>query len=149
MASPATPPPARSVAYAVVDAGRLMRRSDLELSRTAPIEAAETAFLAGWAETLPPGPERAAFCAAAMRALWLESDGDVPTARLEELWRGLTGSEPPKDASPRPLPGERAMKRRRLYDTPTAVVHGHWFFAHERLPQIEHRLDELGWTAAA
>jgi hypothetical protein len=28
------------------------------------------------------------------------------------------------------------------------VVHGQWFFAHERLAQIEHRLDELGWAAA-
>jgi 2-hydroxychromene-2-carboxylate isomerase len=142
------PAAAAKRAYAVVDAGRLMRRSQLELSRSSPIDVADTAFLASWAVTLPPGPERTAFCAAAMRALWLESDGPVPRERLEELWRGLTGDEPPKDASPTPLPGERAMKRRRLYDTPAAVVHGQWFFAHERLPQIEHRLDQLGWTPA-
>ena len=40
------------------------------------------------------------------------------------------------------------MRRRRLYDTPAAVVGGQWFFAHERLAQIGHRLDELGWRAA-
>ena len=134
--------------YAVTDARRLLRRSELELSRTSPIDAADTAFLASWATTLAPGPRRTAFCAAAMRALWLESDGDVPRRRLEELWREHTGTEAPDGASPAPLPGERAMKRRRLYDTPTAVVHGHWYFAHERLPQIEHRLDELGWSAS-
>jgi hypothetical protein len=39
------------------------------------------------------------------------------------------------------------MKRRRLYDTPVAVFAGQWFFAHERLPQIEYALDELGWTS--
>jgi 2-hydroxychromene-2-carboxylate isomerase len=38
------------------------------------------------------------------------------------------------------------MDKRGLYDTPIAVVHGRWYFAHERLGQIEDWLDELGWT---
>lgn len=145
---PGDPAAGAKRAYAVTDARRLMRRSGLELTRTAPIDAAETAFLASWAATLAPGPARTEFSAAAMRALWLESDGPLPRTRLEELWREQTGSEIPVGDPPTTLPGERSMKRRRLYDTPTAVVHGHWYFAHERLPQIEFRLDQLGWTAA-
>lgn len=44
---------------------------------------------------------------------------------------------------------ERSFRLRRLYDTPVAVVHGRWYFAHERLEQIAQRLDDLGWTDAA
>jgi 2-hydroxychromene-2-carboxylate isomerase len=59
------------------------------------------------------------------------------------------GDEPPGDGAADATTAERRMRRRRLYDTPVAVVHGEWFFAHERLAQIEHRLDDLGWKAAA
>ena len=41
------------------------------------------------------------------------------------------------------------MRRRGPYDTAAAWVHGRWFFAQDRVEQIGHRLDELGWTAAA
>ena len=36
------------------------------------------------------------------------------------------------------------MRRRGPYDTAAAWVHGQWFFAHDRVEQIGHRLDELG-----
>jgi 2-hydroxychromene-2-carboxylate isomerase len=131
--------------YAVVDARRLLRRSGLELSRSAPVDPGEVAIVAGWAASLPAGRLRNDFSAAVMRMIWLESDGQVPVARIESLWREQAGTEPVTEKAG-PLEGERQMKRRRLYDTPVAVVHGHWYFAHERLDQIEQRLDELGWT---
>jgi 2-hydroxychromene-2-carboxylate isomerase len=135
--------------YAVVDARRLARRAGLELSRGEPVGAEETAFLAGWVAAVPQGPQRAAFCAAAMHELWFESDGAVGREPFAALWREHVGGEPPADGAGGVRRGERGMRLRRLYDTPVAVVHGQWFFAHERLEQIEHRLDELGWTAAA
>jgi 2-hydroxychromene-2-carboxylate isomerase len=130
--------------YAVVDAGRLAQRDGRSLSRTEPLDASETAFLATWAATAP-----AAFTVAAMRHLWFESDGPIRREPFVALWREHAGGEPPPDGPVFDRPSERSMRRRRLYDTPVAVLGGQWFFAHERLPQIEHALDDLGWRAAA
>ncbi|MCW3015634.1 MAG: hypothetical protein JWO02_2726 [Solirubrobacterales bacterium] len=134
--------------YAIVDARRLARRDGLELARTEPLAADATAFLAQWAAAAPQGAVRTAFCAAAMRRLWCATDGPVQPHEYAALWRELVGGEPPGDSAG-VRDGERRMRRRRLYDTPVAVVHGQWFFAHERLAQVEHRLDELGWTVTA
>lgn len=134
--------------YVLVDARRLARRDGVTLSRGAPLPAEATAFLAAWAASVPRGPVRTAFCVAAMRHLWCESDGPVDPAGYAELFREHVGCEPPAEAAGA-VDSERRMRRRRLYDTPVAVVHGQWFFAHERLPQIEHRLDELGWSVIA
>lgn len=131
--------------YAVVDSTRLARRAGLELSRSEPLAAGDTAFLAEAAATLPP-EERLGFCAAAIRRVWFESDGRVSPESFSDLLQEHGRDEAPPASSA--IPGERGMKRRRLYDTPVAVVHGQWHFAHERLAAIEHRLDELGWTAA-
>jgi len=126
--------------YAVLDARRLGRRAGLELSRSAPLAPESTAFLAGWVAAAP----NAGFCAAAMRRLWFESDGPVSPDAFASLWREHGGGEPPHGGDAHRA--ERGMRRRRLYDTPVAVVGGQWFFAHERVDQVAHRLDELGWT---
>jgi 2-hydroxychromene-2-carboxylate isomerase len=134
--------------YALVDARRLARRDGLELSRSKIVAAEATAFLAGWAAAAPAA-ERTAFCVAAMRELWFESDGPVLAEPFAARWRAHVGGDPPPATAPGALSSERAMRMRRLYDTPVAVIGGQWFFAHERLPQIEARLDDLGWRAAA
>ncbi|HEX6389035.1 MAG TPA: hypothetical protein VFZ89_06310, partial [Solirubrobacteraceae bacterium] len=126
--------------YAVLDARRLARRDGLMLRRSAPLAAADVAFLAEWAAAAPD----TRFAVAAMRQLWLESDGPVEREPYAALWRDLYGGEPPASG----VTAERTFRRRKLYDTPVAVVRGEWFFAHERLPTIEQRLDELGWRAA-
>ena len=135
-------------AYAIVDARRLGRRAGLELSRSEPLPAEATAFLAEWVAAIDHSPERTAFCAAAMKRLWFTSDDPVEQAPYAALWREYIGGEPPTGAPAKVRGIESRMRRKRMYDTPSAVVHGQWFFAHERLAQIEHRLDELGWTAA-
>ena len=145
---PGDPAAAAKRRYAIVDARRLGRRAGLELSRSEPVVPEATAFLAEWAAALPQGTRRVRFCAAAMERLWFASDGPVEPEPYAALLREHAGSAPPEDGARGPARGEREMRRRRLYDTPVAVVHGQWFFAHERLGQIEHRLDELGWTAA-
>lgn len=136
--------------YAVVDARRLARRDGRTLTRSEPLGPQEVAFLADWALAVPES-HRTAFSVAAMRHLWFESDGPVAREPYVALWREhAAGTEPPADAGDdQTRSSERAMRLRRLYDTPVAVVAGQWFFAHERQAQIEHRLDELGWEAAA
>jgi hypothetical protein len=127
------------------------------LRRGEPLAAEEAAFLAEWvaaagAPAAAQGPALTSFCVAAMRRLWLETDGRVRRAEYAGLWRERFGGEPP-GAAPDAGAGaaavrrnERLMRRRRPYDTPAACVHGRWFFAHDRLAQIGERLDELGWA---
>lgn len=133
-------------AYAVQDAGRLARRTGMWLSRDMPLAASDTAFLAAWTAGIADDDARAAFCEAAMRRLWLETAEPVDPAQFAALYAEHVGGEPPTAAPPAAVPG---LPRRGLYDTPAARVQGEWFFAHERIPAIEHRLDELGWRAAA
>ncbi len=135
--------------YAVLDAARLLRRDAAVLARSAPIAADDVAHLAAWTAALPSVAARAGFAADAMRALWLQSDGPLPTATLEAAWRASGGTGTPPATHGGVAAAEMAMRRRGLYDTPIALVHGQWFFAHERLEQIVHRLDELGWRAGA
>ena len=135
--------------HAVIDAARLAERDGLELARDEPLEAEAAAFLAGWAASIPDPWTRASFSAAAIRRLWLESDRPVSPEDYAGLWRELVGGEPPDQAAEQVGRAERRMRRRGLYDTPIAVVHGQWFFAHERLAQIGERLDALGWEASA
>lgn len=119
--------------YAVIDAARLARRQDRTLARTEPVAAHAVADLAAAAAGIADQRKRTAFCVAAM----------------EHLWFGAADAPAHEPADPAALRrSERSFGRRRLYDTPVAVVHGRWFFAHERLAQIEERLDDLGWAVA-
>lgn len=136
--------------YAITDAGRLGRRSQLVLSRHQPLSADDCAFLAAWVATTAQGPALSRFCAAAMRELWFSSDGPIDQTAFIALWDEHVGGEPPStDGTAAVLANERLMARRKPYDTPTAWIHGQWFYAHERLAQIDTRLDDLGWTATA
>jgi 2-hydroxychromene-2-carboxylate isomerase len=131
-------------AHAIVDA---RRRADALIVREEPLSPDTTAFLAQWAAAAPPSAALTRFCVDAMRRLWVETDGPVDPTPYAELWRShFDGAEP--DGSPGGVrANERAMARRKPYDTPAAWIHGQWFFAHDRLPQIGMRLDDLGWTA--
>jgi 2-hydroxychromene-2-carboxylate isomerase len=133
--------------YAVEDARRLLRRSGLVLRRCEPVPADDVAFLAGWAASAMPGPALTRFCVAALRHLWLGTDGSVAPSDYAPLWRQAFGTEPPAGAGTVAIGvNQRRMARRGAYDTPAAWVHGQWFFAHDRLAQIAARLDDLGWT---
>jgi len=125
--------------YALADARRLAARSGLVLDRAAPLQPEATAFLAERAAAAAE-PER--FCVDALRRLWFGGDGPLDEARFADLTA----------AAPAPDPAalrrnERRMRRRGPYETPAAWLHGRWYFAHDRLVQIEERLDELGWRA--
>lgn len=131
--------------YAVIDSRRLGARDGLVLSRAQPISPDAAAFLARWTASIADDPTRAAFAAAAIRYLWLESTGPIEPGPYLGLWKELVGGDPPADGAAAVRRVEKRMKRRGLYDTPVAIVAGQWFFAHERLAQIESRLDALGW----
>lgn len=151
-------------AYAVLDAARLARRDGRTLARTTPVPPDHTAPLAHQAAALAPA-ERLAFSLDAMRSLWFGvAPADAGGAGAWPCLTGTLGDEGPEAPSrpgagtarpPRPpehprkssKTADRRFRRKRLYDTPVAIVHGQWFFAHERLAAVEHRLDELGWTA--
>lgn len=135
--------------YAIADAERLGLRSGLVLSRHEPLRSEDCAFLAGWVANTPQTPQLGAFCAAAMRELWFGSGGPIDQAAFTALWAEHVGGAPPQTAAEAVRANERLMARRKPYDTPTAWIHGQWFYAHERLAQIEIRLDDLGWTATA
>jgi 2-hydroxychromene-2-carboxylate isomerase len=136
--------------YAITDSRRRARRlMGLELARADPLTAGATAFLAEWAAAAPQDATAlTSFCSEAMKRLWFETDGLVKEAEYERLWRERFGGEPPAGGSAAVQRNERLMRRRKPYDVPAAYVHGRWFFAHDRLPQIGRRLDRLGWTAA-
>lgn len=136
--------------YAITDARRLAARYGLTLSRAEPLDPELVAPIAEWVGATPQSPALVDFCTAAMRELWFRGDGPVPLNELAGSWRKCLGQDPPLAPGREPVrQNERAMRRRGPYDTPAAWVHGQWFFAHERLDQIEQRLDELGWRAAA
>jgi 2-hydroxychromene-2-carboxylate isomerase len=127
--------------YAIVDARRLGRRAGLTLSRDEPLQPADTAFLAARVPGAVQGPGLVAACALVMERLWFGSSGPVSADDYPEL--------PPPEDPAAVRANERRMVRRGPYETPAAVVAGQWFFAHDRLAQIVHRLDALGWKAAA
>ena len=134
--------------YAITDARRLFKRAGLTIRRTEPVAPDRTAFLAKWAATVLPGPALTKFCVAAMRELWLTEGDEIDPAAYERLWREAFGVAPPANQKAGAVAvrwNERKMSRRGPYDTPAAWVHGRWWFAHDRLPNIAERLDQLGW----
>ncbi len=134
--------------FAIEDSQRLLRRRGLVLRRRAPLAPADTAFLAAWTESLRGRPQMQAFAAAALTRLWLNSDGPVRPEDYAGLFREVAGAAPPEaDAAlVQRLSANRARQLRKgHWESPTARVQGEWFFAHERIPQIEERLSYLGW----
>lgn len=131
---PGDPAAADKRRYALADARRLARRAGLTLARTDTPEPERCAALAGRAAALPE-PERGDFCRSAMRLIWLEN-GALPFQQSGEDAGALRANE-------------RRMRRAGPYETPAAVVHGQWFFAHDRAAQIERRIVELGFGGAA
>src|SRR4051795_11439721 len=58
--------------YAIVDARRLARRAGLELVRTTPVKAADTAFPAEGGAGAERGPAVTSFCVEALTEIWFK-----------------------------------------------------------------------------
>ncbi|MDB5977549.1 MAG: hypothetical protein JWR07_4309 [Nevskia sp.] len=136
--------------YSIVDADRLLLRSGGRLSRRQPLASADCAFLAAWTEAARRKPAVGTFAAAAAEELWLHSRGPVQREAYAQLHRSILQCEPPADAGQLGTAlfgNSRRLRRRGHWESPAVRVGGEWFFAHERLPQIAGRLDELRGTA--
>lgn len=134
--------------FALEDSQRLLRRRNLVLRRTKPLPPEEVAFLAQWTESLAEPQQRQAFAAVALTRLWLSTDGAVQRSEYAALFREIANRMPPAADMQltRALDANRTRQLRKgHWESPTARVQGEWFFAHERVPQIEERLSYLGW----
>jgi 2-hydroxychromene-2-carboxylate isomerase len=134
--------------FAIEDSRRLLRRRGLTLRRKEPLAPADTAFLAAWTESLRGQPRMQEFAAAALTRLWLCSSGPVRAVDFAALFTEITGLPPPQPdpvLSRRLADNRRRQLRKGHWESPAARVQGEWFFAHERIPQVEERLSYLGW----
>jgi 2-hydroxychromene-2-carboxylate isomerase len=137
--------------HAVRDADRLARRQGRQLSRSQPLAAGDSAFLAAWTEGLRDKPGMVAFAAAAIEQLWFgEPDGLPQPDDYSGLHRRLIGRAPPlSDAESRPAlaANHRRLLRLGHWESPAARIGSEWFLAHERLVQIGECLDRRRATA--
>lgn len=136
-------------AYEVLDAGRLLRRQGKSLSRTKPLAASEVRELTLLVEAARRAGKGNEFAAAALKKLWCEDgDGAPQLADYEALYRDVVGKAPGgalNKLSSAISDNEKRLDRKGHWEVPTALVGGQWFFAHERLEQIDAWLGELGW----
>lgn len=133
-------------AYAIMDANRLAQRDGRRLSRKLPLTAGECAFLAAWTEAARHDTGSADFAAAVLEKLWFNSTGGVPREACAQLHRVHLHRDPPPDEAPwrqALARNARRLRRKGHWESPAARVGGAWYFAHERLPQIDARLAAL------
>lgn len=130
--------------HAVTDSRRLALRDGRSLSRTAPLAAGDCAFLASWAAAAQSHEGLPAFAAAALQQLWFSSaSGQPQAADFQALHVQHLGAPPA--ANTNGALAALAQNRKHLHklghwETPAAYIAGEWFFAHERLPQIDAHL---------
>jgi 2-hydroxychromene-2-carboxylate isomerase len=145
------PAAAQRLIHTLTDSRRLAARQGKVLSRTAPLRAEDTRFLAEWAESLRGTPAMNAFATGAIEQLWFNSSTHPAAEHYAALYQSLAGRLPPAESAPvndRLAANSRRLLRKGHWESPAAWLEGEWFFAHERLDVIADRLDELGWVAA-
>lgn len=133
--------------HALTDSRRLAQRDGRTVKRSKPLAAHDVAFLAAWTVAADGHPQRNAFVAAALQKLWFDSDEQPAPEQYSALYRAHIGSAPPALNSR--LGDQLDRNNQRLHklghwESPVAYVAGEWFFAHERLQQIDARLSALG-----
>lgn len=136
----------RSV-HAITDSRRLARRDGRSLQRSAPLGAQDVAFLAAWTIAGDGNLRRNAFVAAALQKLWFSADEQPAPEQYSALYQAHIGSPPPALSEDLAKQLDRNSKRLHKlghWESPVAYLAGEWFFAHERLQQIEARLVEMG-----
>jgi 2-hydroxychromene-2-carboxylate isomerase len=135
-------------AYAITDSRRLARRAGLVLGRSDPISPEQVEFLAEWTEAARGSAGMEAFAVAAMNRLWLTEGTEIDRGEYARLYEATALRRPPEGAQAfrkRLLLHTKRLRRKGHYETPAARVAGEWFLAHERIPQMERRFDELEW----
>jgi 2-hydroxychromene-2-carboxylate isomerase len=133
--------------HAITDSRRLAQRDGRSLRRSAPLSAHDCEFLAAWAIAAELSPGCNAFVAAALEKLWFGSDDAPKPEHHIALYQQHIGLAPPAVSSAHS--SQLANHNKRLHklghwESPVARVAGEWYFAHERLQQIDERLGALG-----
>lgn len=132
--------------FALTDARRLALRAAWNLSRTEPLDADDCAFLAAWTAAARHHPAALAFASDALELLWRDSDRPVSQSCFEALYRAHLDRPSPivDNALQRVLQGNTdRLIAKGHWESPSLRIAGEWYFAHERLAQIDRRLDEL------
>lgn len=134
--------------HAVTDSCWLARRNGLEFTRTLPLESGDVAFLAAWTESVRGSVVMTPFACSALEQLWFGSSGPVRQVDFLPLFRDCFQKDPTQaltDWMPRLQGNRNSMLCKGHWESPAARVAGQWFFAHERITQIDARLTALGW----
>lgn len=136
----------RSV-HAITDSRRLAMRDGRSLQRSTALSHEDCAFLARWTVAAQGHPNINAFVAAAIAQLWFQSSDKPAPADFAPLYQKHIGTLPPS-ANVQQL-SQLASNAARLHklghwESPAARVAGEWYFAHERLAQIDAHLRALG-----
>ncbi len=134
-------------AHAITDSHRLAQRDGRTLRRNAPVPAHDAAFLAAWTVAAGQHPQRNAFVAAALEKLWFGSDAPPVPENYAALYQAHIGAPAPvANASHEEQLTGNSKRLHQLghWESPVARVGGEWFFAHERLQQIDARLSAMG-----
>ncbi|MES2490009.1 MAG: hypothetical protein V4607_09460 [Pseudomonadota bacterium] len=136
----------RSV-HAITDSRRLAQRDGRTLVRNAPLTAQDCAFLASWTAASSEHPKVNDFVAAALAQLWFEST-ELPTpenyAALYQSHIGKTASKSSTESDAQLASNTKRLHKLGHWESPTAYLAGEWYFAHERLEQIDAHLRNLG-----
>lgn len=135
-------------AYYLKDAYRLGRRLGIDIKRSAPLDPSSVSFLAAWAESARETENIEEFSRLAISRIWSTSEKAISLPALASIYERSVGQKPPQDVSDydEALAGNSArLVKKGHWDTPALLVYGEWYFAHERLEQIEDRLRMLGW----
>lgn len=130
----------------IVDAARLLRRHGRVLRHRPPIEPDAVRFLAAWTESARVSGTEAAFAAAAVASIWESADPLSVTGPLRSVYERVVNAPPPADRGPfdqAVARNEKRLRARGHWETPAARIAGEWFFAHERVEQMNELLTDL------
>ncbi|PTU29066.1 hypothetical protein [Stenotrophobium rhamnosiphilum] len=136
----------RSV-HAITDSRRLAQRNGRTLARNTPLAAEDCAFLAAWTIAAAQHPNLNSFVADALAQLWFGSDALPSADTYAAIYQQHIGALPPAVTAEHraSLASNTALlKKLGHWESPAARVAGEWYFAHERLVQIDAHLRALG-----
>lgn len=136
----------RSV-HAITDSRRLAQRDGRTLARSAPLAAEDCAFLAAWTVAAAQHANVNRFVAEALEQLWFNSDSQPLPQTYAAIYQQHIGTPPPTVTTElRALLASNTSLLKKLghWESPAAHLAGEWYFAHERLEQIDAHLRALG-----
>lgn len=133
-------------AYSLRDAKRLATRRGRPIVRDELISPERVAELAYWTEAAREQGRHEELCVALLERLWFRGKSLPDFGELYALYRQIVGSNPPKNLLRYRLQvrkNETRLLRRGHWDSPSLLLEGKWYFAHERGEQIRQQLEEL------